>query len=508
MAKAVEYEMSRAGDTDVQWLQIKKGNSSQTLSVAGVVKTWLARLSLAQISRLALDPPILPPLGRMDSTETVTSPHAEAIFSALRGLIAAVPHQPNIILGEIARAAQSITCSSGAAIAMRRDGIVICLSRSGETAPTLGTRLDIDSGISGECLRLGRIVRCDDTSKDGRADLEVCRWLGLRSIAAVPLRERGETVGILEAFSTQPNAFDEEHIDSLRRLAELAESAATEWAAEDADIRGGELPTQPVATAILSIAPSSENSLEGERGRRYRGAGIALVVLFLLSVVGWRAWRNSASGMVGGQQLAPARITQPIANTEAASVVSEPAPVWKPPSPAHLSNPGNKILAFRIAQPVADTEVTHSAPRYRNALAGRDHAFMPAALATADVAAVPKIASSAASNDDLGRLLSASATLPALMPVSRGISGGNLVRKVQPLYPPQALLLRLAGSVVLQATIAENGTVRDLKVMSGRPVLARAAVEAVSHWRYRPFMLNGKPIQKQEEISINFTLPH
>ncbi|HEV7219989.1 MAG TPA: energy transducer TonB, partial [Terriglobales bacterium] len=94
------------------------------------------------------------------------------------------------------------------------------------------------------------------------------------------------------------------------------------------------------------------------------------------------------------------------------------------------------------------------------------------------------------------------------VPVSRGISGGNLVRKVQPLYPPQALLLRLAGSVVLQATIAENGTVRDLKVMSGRPVLARAAVEAVSHWRYRPLMLNGKPIQKREEISINFTLPH
>jgi outer membrane biosynthesis protein TonB len=44
--------------------------------------------------------------------------------------------------------------------------------------------------------------------------------------------------------------------------------------------------------------------------------------------------------------------------------------------------------------------------------------------------------------------------------------------------------------------------------MSGRPVLARAAVEAVSHWRYRPLMLNGKPIQKREEISINFTLPH
>jgi periplasmic protein TonB len=279
-------------------------------------------------------------------------------------------------------------------------------------------------------------------------------------------------------------------------------------APEDADIRGCDPPTQLVAAATLSIAPSSENSSEGERGRRYRLVGIALVMLFLLSVVGWRVWRNSASGMVGGQQLAPARITRPITNTEAASVMSGPAPVWKPPSQARLSNPSNKAQALRIARPVADTEVTDSASRYRNAPDVQDHSFMPAALATADVPAVPKIAATAASTDDLGRLLSAPATLPDFVPVSRGISGGGLVRKVQPLYPPQAVLLHLAGSVVLQATIAENGTVRDLKVMSGRPVLARAAVEAVSHWHYRPFLLNGKPIQHPEHITINFTLPH
>jgi protein TonB len=78
---------------------------------------------------------------------------------------------------------------------------------------------------------------------------------------------------------------------------------------------------------------------------------------------------------------------------------------------------------------------------------------------------------------------------------------------VQPIYPRQAVPLRLEGSVLLQATVAENGAVRDLKVTSGHPMLARAGIEAVSQWRYRPFLLNGKPIQKQVDISIDFKMP-
>jgi TonB family protein len=92
-------------------------------------------------------------------------------------------------------------------------------------------------------------------------------------------------------------------------------------------------------------------------------------------------------------------------------------------------------------------------------------------------------------------------------PISQGFSGGVLVHKVQPIYPRQAVPLRLEGSVLLQATVAENGAVRDLKVTSGHPMLARAGIEAVSQWRYRPFLLNGKPIQKQVDISIDFKMP-
>ena len=104
------------------------------------------------------------------------------------------------MLRAIAEAAQELTLASGTALAMQRDGHIICVGRSGETAPALGARLSIDSGISGECLRTGKMLRCDDTEKDQRVDPEVCRKMRLRSVAAVPLFGRHGTIGVLEAF--------------------------------------------------------------------------------------------------------------------------------------------------------------------------------------------------------------------------------------------------------------------------------------------------------------------
>src|SRR6266568_6115266 len=129
------------------------------------------------------------------------------IFSTLQSAIAAENYDPKVVLGAIAESAQALTGANAAALAMRREGLVICRARSGEMAPEVGSRLSVDSGISGECLRTGRVLRCDDTQKDYRADPQVCRRLGLRSIAAVPLRGRRGTMGVLEAFSTRPYAF-------------------------------------------------------------------------------------------------------------------------------------------------------------------------------------------------------------------------------------------------------------------------------------------------------------
>ena len=274
---------------------------------------------------------------------------------------------------------------------------------------------------------------------------------------------------------------------------------ATESAPEDANAPGCEPPTQSSETVGLSrlrhaIASRWENS-PLERKQRYRVAAVAMVMLSLFSIVGWRVRHNSANGIASSQQLAAARNAQPLTNTEILSVTSRPALVPKP-GPNHLSIQSNKAPAPRIAQPVATTEVADSVSRVRNGPDVRDHADAPA------------VPTSSTGAPELGRLLSAPATLPSFRPVSQGFSGGVLLYKVQPLYPPQALLWRLAGSVVLRATIAEDGTVRDLKVMSGNPMLAGAAIEAVSRWRYQPLLLNGRRIQNQERISIDFKLTH
>jgi len=166
------------------------------------------------------------------SSETIRQSSASLIFVKLRKMIASDTQSTDTILGAIAVAAHSLTGASGAAVAMPRDGVVVCVGRSGETAPELGVRLNVDSGISGECLRTGVTMRCDDASRDFHVDAEVCRELGLQSIAVVPLRGQHGRVGVLEAFSTEAYAFSDANMEVLERLAGLAEAAAFSMASE------------------------------------------------------------------------------------------------------------------------------------------------------------------------------------------------------------------------------------------------------------------------------------
>ncbi len=83
---------------------------------------------------------------------------------------------------------------------------------------------------------------------------------------------------------------------------------------------------------------------------------------------------------------------------------------------------------------------------------------------------------------------------------------GSLVRRVQPDYPPLARTARIQGEVVLLATINRQGMIENLRVLRGHPMLVAAAIEAVKQWRYRPYILNGEPIEVETEITVNFTL--
>jgi protein TonB len=103
----------------------------------------------------------------------------------------------------------------------------------------------------------------------------------------------------------------------------------------------------------------------------------------------------------------------------------------------------------------------------------------------------------------------ASAPAPVLQTVniSQGVSQGLLVKKVQPVYPANALRLRLEGPIQLLATISKTGDISAVKVLSGEPQLARAAVAAVKQWKYKPYLLNGSPVDVQTPITVKFTLP-
>ncbi len=86
------------------------------------------------------------------------------------------------------------------------------------------------------------------------------------------------------------------------------------------------------------------------------------------------------------------------------------------------------------------------------------------------------------------------------------IMEGNLVHKVQPEYPPLAREARIQGTVVLQAIISREGTIEKLQVVSGHPMLAPAAIQAVRQWRYRPYFLNGEPVEVETQVTVNFIL--
>jgi protein TonB len=92
--------------------------------------------------------------------------------------------------------------------------------------------------------------------------------------------------------------------------------------------------------------------------------------------------------------------------------------------------------------------------------------------------------------------------------VSQGVSQGLLVKKVQPKYPPGALRAHIEGSVQMMATISRNGDISAVKILSGDRELAHAAADAVKQWKYKPYLLNGSPVEIQTQITVNFKVPN
>jgi protein TonB len=95
---------------------------------------------------------------------------------------------------------------------------------------------------------------------------------------------------------------------------------------------------------------------------------------------------------------------------------------------------------------------------------------------------------------------------PKRITVSQGVTQGLLIRKVTPNYPPLAKQARIQGAVVLQAVIGKDGSILNLHAVSGHPMLIPAALDAVRQWKYKPYFLNGDPVEVDTQVTVNFTL--
>jgi TonB family protein len=415
-------------------------------------------------------------------------------------------------LRQIAESARSISGASGCAIAIRngddRDGEeVVCVARSGNTAPPLGSRLDANSGISGECLLTARVLRCDDTETDHRVDPEVCRQLGLRSIVVLPVRGRSRAAGILEVFSTQAHAFTYEHVDSLKRLTEMIEMACASKPAE--------VPTNALEVLIPPATEATPESnswpgrlpfplsfLKDRRGFWIAGGGVAMVLLLTLAgVVAFHSSTNSA----GTQQAAQSTV-KPSA-PETAEIELQPSTGNKGNGERHIANNQSESHTLQKASRVEVLNNRGNAPS--NDGDSGSLKFSPDVeshrqTSNGDSDPAPPLSQAANSIPPEGLLVPVE-TMPKLSPaISQGVTGGILDHRVNPIYPPGALAMKLEGDVVLAAVITKTGQVRDLKLVRGSPVLARAAMDAVKQWHYQPYRLNGEPLESQTEITVQF----
>jgi len=86
------------------------------------------------------------------------------------------------------------------------------------------------------------------------------------------------------------------------------------------------------------------------------------------------------------------------------------------------------------------------------------------------------------------------------------LAQANLLYRVQPTYPPIARQARVQGTVELRAIISKAGTIENLVVVRGHPMLVKSALDAVRQWRYRPYLLNNEPFEVETEITVNFVL--
>src|SRR5579872_16853 len=408
--------------------------------------------------------------------------HVAKTLAAYGGGALAFDLALDLVLNEVVEQARSTTGATGAAIALDRAGEMECRATTGSSAPDLGVRLDTKSGLSGACITTGQIQNCSDTDSDKRVDAEACRQLGVRSMLIIPVSEGTRPFGILEVLSAKPNAFGESDIEALQRLARRIVESKRE--AETGAKAPVEVQQKPEALPELAeIHHDKMDYLESDNAEmaEVESSGkddiwttvlVVLVILVSLTLGVLIGWRSAAQRAIIASRSKDN--PQPAASTPAgpggsSQNASSPEPVndvSKPPSAslAKTTAPHKNVV------PAGGLVVTEN---------GKVIYRMPASVSAK---ALPSIGAT-------------------------GSDGGRLIRRVEPEYPAEARAQHIQGPVVLEVQVLSDGTVGNISIVKGSPLLAEAAVQAVRQWKYQPNVLDGRSVESQTRVTINFSLP-
>ena len=219
--------------------------------------------------------------------------------------------------------------------------------------------------------------------------------------------------------------------------------------------------------------------------------------------------------LIGLLLLLPLWFTDVLPKQQLLVFLEAPPPPPPPPPPAASTPPMPKVV--KVTSNIANGRLrTPSRIPSKVQMIKEDDAPPPVATTGGVVGGVPGGIPGGQLGGVIGGIISSSSTLAAVptlskpvptvqrVHISQGVTKGLLIYRVEPTYPPLAQQARIQGVVVLTAIIGKDGNIQNLQVVSGHPMLAPAAIEAVKHWRYKPFLLNGQPVEVETTVTVNF----
>jgi protein TonB len=241
-----------------------------------------------------------------------------------------------------------------------------------------------------------------------------------------------------------------------------------------------------------------EDSLIESGGKLKTQRGRTSMVAFIIEAM-----------IVGVMILIPLIFTEALPKGTTMFLLVAPPPPPPPPPPAAAVVKIVKVIQTDIVN--GELRTPTKIPK-KIEMIKEDEAPPPSMASTGVVGGVPGGVPGGSMGGVIGSVLSSTPTVaphiatPQRVRVSSGVVSGLLVKRVNPVYPPLARQARIQGVVLLQAQISKSGDIENLQLISGHPMLAPAAIEAVKQWKYRPYLLNGEPVEVDTQVQVNFTL--